>query len=95
MVETLPQAEVREIVGADLIAQEGRQLLVLLDEPMLPIGAEGVMSVFELLEGGVELTLEFLRQPGLPNIADILWAVIRRTQLPTALEDRVDLEVAF
>ena len=62
MVEAFPEPEVGEIIGADLIAQEGRELLVLLEEPVLPIDAEGVMSVLELLECGVELTLEFLRQ---------------------------------
>jgi hypothetical protein len=58
MIEAFPQTEVREVVGADLIAQEGRELLVLLDEPVLPIGAEGVMAVLELLEGGMQLTFE-------------------------------------
>ncbi|MDQ3774650.1 MAG: hypothetical protein M3461_09905 [Pseudomonadota bacterium] len=36
MGKAFPEPEVREIVRADLIAQESRELLVLLDEPVLP-----------------------------------------------------------
>jgi len=73
MGKTFPEPEVREIVRADLIAQEGREFLVLLEEPVLPIGAEGVMSVLELLKGDVELTLEFLGQAAAEDLRDLVW----------------------
>ena len=47
----LPQAEVVEIVGDQLVAQEGRDLLILLQEGALEVGAEEVMAVLDLWIG--------------------------------------------
>ena len=40
MFQPLSQAEVGQIVRADLIAQEGGELLVLFDKGVFPVGAE-------------------------------------------------------
>lgn len=48
MVEAFLQAEVGKVVGADLIAKEGRELLVLLDEGIATVSAEDVMAVLDL-----------------------------------------------
>ncbi|MGH9962008.1 MAG: hypothetical protein ACREBC_33580, partial [Pyrinomonadaceae bacterium] len=95
MDKAFPEPEVGEIVRADLIAQEGRELLVLLEEPVLPIGAEGVMSVLELLKGSMELTLEFLGQAAAEDLRDLVGRHAPQSQLTAALEDLVDREVAF
>src|SRR5208337_4360366 len=42
MIEPLPQTEIIEVVGDQLVAQEGRDLLVLLQEGALEVGAEDV-----------------------------------------------------
>ena len=53
------------------------------------------MSVGELLEGGVELAFESLRQPGAEDLGDLVGRHPPETQLAAALEDFVDREVAF
>ena len=60
VVQALLQPEIGQIVGADLIAQEGGELLVLLDEGVFEVGAEDVMAVLDLLQRGVEFALQFL-----------------------------------
>src|SRR5260370_22769566 len=55
MFEALLEPEVSEIVGAELVAQEGGELLVLFEESIFPVGAEDMMAVLDLLQGGVEL----------------------------------------
>ena len=44
------QSEVGEVVGAELVAQEGGELFVLLEEAVLPVGAEDVMAVFDSMK---------------------------------------------
>ncbi|MFP5233852.1 MAG: hypothetical protein ACLGQX_14690 [Acidobacteriota bacterium] len=39
MLQALLEAEIAQVVGADLIAQEGGKLLVLLDEGVLPVSS--------------------------------------------------------
>src|SRR3984893_18408103 len=58
--EPLSQAEVRQIVGADLGAQEGGELLVLLDKRVLAVGTKDVMAVLDLLQRAVEMAMELL-----------------------------------
>ncbi|MBK6971630.1 MAG: hypothetical protein IPH26_01255 [Sterolibacteriaceae bacterium] len=70
--EPLPQAEVGQIVRADLVAQEGGELLILLDEGVLPIGAKDVMPVFDLLEGGVELAAQLLGDTRAEDLRDLV-----------------------
>ena len=55
MLQAFLQPEVGEVVGAELVAQEGGELLVLLEEGVFPVGAEDVMAVLDLLQGGVQL----------------------------------------
>ena len=95
MREAFPQAEVGEVIGADLIAQEGRELLVLLDEPVLPIGAKGVMAVLELLKRGVQLTFESPGQAAAEDLRDLVGAHAPKPKLTAALEELVDREVAL
>ena len=41
VIESLAKAEVGEVVGAQFVAQEGRELLVLFEEGVLEIDAQG------------------------------------------------------
>jgi len=61
MAEAFLQAEVRQVVRADFIAQERGELLVLFDESVLPVRPENVMTVFDLLQRSVQLALQLLR----------------------------------
>src|SRR6202795_1368796 len=93
--EPLPQAEVRKIVRADLVAQEGGELLVLLDERVLPVGAKDVMPVLDLLEGGVELAVQLLAEAGAEDLRDLVGRESPQPQLAAALEDLVDRKVTL
>ena len=95
MVKAFLEPEVGQIVRADLIAQEGGELLVLLDEAVFPIGAEDMMSVLDLLEGGVELALEFLGDAAAEDLRDLVGRQPPESELTTALEDPVNREVTF
>ena len=57
MIESLPQAEVIEVIGDQLVAQEGRELLVLLQEGALEVGAEDVMAVLDTVDDGGQLAV--------------------------------------
>ena len=48
MIEPFLQAEVAQVVGAEFIAQETGELLVLLEEGVFPVRPENMMSVFGL-----------------------------------------------
>ena len=55
IVQSLFEAEVVEVVGAELIAQERCELFVLLQESMLEVGAKDVMAMLDLIDDGGEL----------------------------------------
>src|ERR1022692_4433134 len=59
MVQPLLQTEVGQVIGAGLVAQIGRELLVLLDEGVAIVGAEDVMAMLDLLDDRVQLALQF------------------------------------
>ena len=72
VIQPLLESEVGEVVGADLVAQEGGELLVLLDEGVFPVGAEDMMAVLDLLQGGVQLAAELFGQPHAKDLADLV-----------------------
>jgi hypothetical protein len=55
IVQSLFEAEVVEVVGAELIAQERCELFVLLQEGMLEVGTEDMMAMLNLVDDGGEL----------------------------------------
>ena len=55
IVQALLETEVSEVVGAELVAQERAELLILLQERVLEVGAENMMSVLDLVDDGREL----------------------------------------
>src|SRR5580692_518424 len=50
MVESFLQAEVAQVIGAKLVAEEAGELLVLFEEGVLPVGAEDVMAMLDLID---------------------------------------------
>jgi hypothetical protein len=50
MIESFPEAEVAQVIGAEFVAQEMGELLVLFEEGMLPVRLENVMPVLDLIE---------------------------------------------
>src|ERR1700740_3517574 len=53
--QALLETEVPDVVGAELIAQERCELLVLLQERVLEVGAIDMVAVLDLLDDGCEL----------------------------------------
>ena len=63
MIEPLAQTKVIEVVGDQLVAQEGRELLVLLEEGALEVGAEDVMAVLDLVDDRGQLAAHAAVEP--------------------------------
>src|SRR6266581_9628341 len=95
MLQTFLDPEVGEVVGAELVAQEGGELLVLLEEAVLPIGAEDVMAMLNLLHGGVQLASQPAGQPRAEDFRNLVGGEAPQPQLITALEQAVNGEMAF
>ena len=55
IAQALLETEVPEVVGAELITQEGCELLILLQERVLEVGAIDMVAVLDLLDDGGEL----------------------------------------
>ena len=55
MVQAFLETEVVEIVGAQFVAQEGGELLVLLQERVLEIGAKDMVTMLDLIDDGGKL----------------------------------------
>ncbi len=77
MIEDLSSVRSRQGVRVDLIAQEGRELLVLLDEGITIVSAEDMMAVFDLFEDRVQLALHPFFVMRRPKISASLLAVRR------------------
>src|SRR5437899_9377328 len=56
MIEPFLQAEVAQVVGAEFIAQEAGELLVLLQKRVFPVRAKNVMAVLDLIDHRRELS---------------------------------------
>jgi len=95
MVQTLLQAKVAQIVGAQFIAQERRELLVLFEERIFPVGTIDVVAVLDLIDDGTELATEFLGQTDAEDLADLVRGQAPQPQFAGALKHFVDGEVTF
>ena len=56
MIEPFLESEVTQIVGAKFVAQETGELFVLLEKGVLPVGAEDMVAVFDLIDHGREFS---------------------------------------
>src|SRR5882724_8790230 len=95
MLQTLLQTEIGQIVGADLIAQKGGELFVLLHEGVFEVGPEDMMSVLNLLQGGIELALQLVGDAAAENLGDLVGRQPPKSNLAGPFEDPVNGEVAL
>src|SRR5215469_12049560 len=95
MLQTFLEPEVGQVVGAELVAQEGGELLVLLEEAIFPVGPKDVMPMLDLLQGGVQLAGQAAGDPGAEDFRDLLGRKTPQAQFATALEEAMNGEVAF
>src|SRR6266404_269321 len=71
MVQSLFEAEVGEIVGDQLVAQEGGKLFVLLQEGVLEVGAEDMMAVLDAVDDGGQLAAHPAVQTRAEDLGDL------------------------
>src|ERR1017187_8292218 len=95
MVQPLLQTEVGQVIGAGLVAQIGRELLVLLDEGVAIVGAEDVMAMLDLLDDRVQLALQFFGDALPEDLGDLVGRHAPHADFTAAFEDLVDGKVAF
>ncbi len=92
MIESLLQAEVAQVVGAEFVAQEAGELLVLLEKRMFPVRSENMMAVLDLIDHRGQFAAQSLIQADAEDLADAVCRQPPQTDFATALEDVVDRE---
>ncbi len=95
MIEAFLQAEIAQIVGTEFVAQEAGELLVLFEEGVLPVGAEDVMAVLDLIDDRGEFARQPLVEADAEDLADAVGRQPPQADLAASLEDLVDGKVAF
>ena len=95
MIEPFLQAEVAQIVGTELVAQEAGELLVLFEKGILPVGAENMVAMFDLIDHGREFPVQPFIQPDAKDLADAVRRQPPEADFTASFEDFVDREVAF
>ena len=105
VVQSLLEAEIGKIVGHQLVAQKGRELFVLLEEGVLEVGAEDMMTVLDAIDDGGELALHSTAHARAEDFGDLVvglqpTGLTRGGQPPqaefaAAFEQLVDWEVAL
>src|SRR5712691_7568008 len=70
MIESFLQAEVAQVIRAKLVAEEAGELLVLFEEGVLPVGAEDVMAMLDLIDDGGKFPSQPFIEPHAEDLAD-------------------------
>ena len=78
MVQAFLETEVVEIVGAQFIAQEGGELLVLPQERVLEIGAKDMVTMLDLIDDGGKLA----GQPTMEALTTVSMRISSRRAFP-------------
>src|SRR6266436_1516898 len=95
MIESFFKPEVREIVGAELVSEEGAKLFVLPEEGVFKIHPEDVMAMFDLFERSVQLPFELLGDAAAKDFGDFMGGHFPEAHLAGALEDFMNREILF
>ena len=95
MVESLFEAEVAQIIGADLVAQKARELFVLLEKGILPVSAKDVVAVLDLIDYRGEFPVQPFVQADAENLADAVSSEAPQADLAASLEDLVNRKMTL
>src|SRR5689334_10358920 len=95
MVQSLLETEIGEVVGDQLVAQEGRELFILLQERVLEVGAEDMMAVLDAIDDGGQLAAHVAVQAHAEDLGDLDGGQPPQAELAAAFEQLVDGEVAL
>jgi hypothetical protein len=95
MVQSFLEAEIGEVVGDQLVAEEGRELFVLLQEGVLEVGAEDMMTVLDAIDDGGELALHPTAHVRAKDLGDPVSRQPPQAEFAAAFKQLVDREVAL
>src|SRR6267378_1620531 len=95
MVQSLFEPEVGEVVGDQLVAQEGGELFVLLQKRVFEVGAEDVMAVLNAIDDGGQLAAHPAVQTGAEDLGDLVARQPPQAELAAAFEEFMDRKVAL
>src|SRR6267142_465325 len=95
MVQSLPETEIGQVVGDQLVAQEGGELFILLQKGVLEVGAEDMMTVLDAVDDGGQLAAHLAVQPGAEDLGGLGGGQPPQAELAAALEQLVDGKVAL
>src|SRR5271169_3886804 len=90
MVQSLLKMEVGEVVGDQLVAQEGRELFVLFEKGVFEVGAEDMMAVLDAIDDGGELAVHPAVQARAEDVGDLVGSQPPQAELAAAFEEFVD-----
>src|SRR6266516_835205 len=95
MVQPFLETEIGEVVGAEFVTQESRELLILLEEGALEIGAEDMMTMLDLIDDGGELAAVPAVQAGAEDLGNLVGCEPPQAEFTTSLEPLVDRKLAL
>ena len=95
VVQSLLEAEIGEVVGDQLVAQKGGELFVLLQEGVLEVGAEDMVTVLDAVDDGGELAVHPAVHAGAEDLGDLVGGQPPQAELAAAIEQLVDREVTL
>src|SRR6202049_2457859 len=95
VLQAFPETKVAKVIGAKFIAQQGAEFLVLLEEGVLPVGAEDMVTVFDLIDDGAQFAAQLLSEPHAEEFRDPVGSQAPKPDLAAALKDLMDREVAL
>ena len=95
VIQSLPETEIGEVVGDQLVAQEGGELFVLLEERVFEVGAEDVVAVLDAIDDGRQLAAHPAVQARTEDLGDLVGGEPPEAELAAALEQFVDGKVSL
>src|SRR3954454_4479399 len=87
--------EVVKVVGAQFVAQEGRELFVLPQHRALEVGAEDMMAMLDLIDDGGELAAHPAVEALAEDRGDLVGSQPPQTEFAATFEQFVDGKVAL
>src|SRR5262249_18555339 len=72
MIQSLLEAEIGKVVGDQLVAEEGRELFVLLQEGVFEVSAEDMMAVLDTIDDGGEFALHSAVYARAEDLGDLI-----------------------
>jgi len=95
MVQPFLETEVGEVVGAEFVAEESRELFILLKEGAFEIGAKDMMAMLDLIDNGSELAAVPAVQAGAEDLGNLVGGEPPQAEFTTSLEQLVDGKVTL